>query len=69
MQPRVRFGRVEVDGNYVLLHVTVEVLGLQHSTVVRFTEEKAHQLVGQFHDAVAKLGRLRLGPGGSDGKT
>jgi hypothetical protein len=68
MQPRIRFGRVEVDGTYVLLHVTVEVLSFEHEVVVRFTEERVHQLVKQFHDAVAKLGRTRLGPaGGSHG--
>ncbi len=65
MMTRLRFGDVEVDGTHVLLHITVEVpaLGLQHKTVVRFTEDRAHQLVKQFHDAIAKLGRTRLGPG------
>lgn len=65
MQPRIKFGDVEVDGTYVLLHVTVEVLGFEHATVIRFTEERVHRLVKQFHDAVAKLGRNRLGPGGA----
>jgi len=63
MNPSIRFGQVEVDGTYVLLHITVEVLGFQHKTIVRFTEDRAHQLVKQFHDAIAKLGRTRLGPG------
>lgn len=63
MSPRVRFGRVEVDGTHVLLHITVEVLSFEYPVAVRFTEERAHQLVKNFHDAIAKLGRTRLGAG------
>lgn len=63
MSARIRFGRVEVDGTYVVLHITVEAFGFEHATAVRFTEERAHRLVKEFHDAIAKLGRTRLGPG------
>ena len=62
MHPRIKFGRVEVDGTYVILHVTVSAMGLEYETGVRFTEERAHQLVREFHEALARLGRGRLAP-------
>jgi hypothetical protein len=62
--PRFKFGAIEADGENIVINVTVTIAGLfQKPMQVRVTEDGAQKLIAQVQTAIAKLNRMRLGPG------
>jgi hypothetical protein len=61
LSPKFKFGRVEADGERVLIHVTVTMGPFEHPMRVALSEESASRLIAQVQSAIAALGRTRLG--------
>ncbi len=60
--PRFEFGDIEADGTHIIVHVRVNVMGIfKKPMAVRLTEDGAQRLIARTQEAIAKLGRMRLG--------
>ena len=61
--PHLQFGAIEADGERVVVHVKVTVLGLfERNVTVAFSEDDAQKLIAKVQTAIAGLNRNKLAP-------